>query len=406
VSTKKTRLPARRGAAGSRRWVGLAISLGTLVGFLAVLEIGARVYVRLVPPLPQTHLEFRRTQPPPYRNAPYFSEAFLAESFAHPGGWSTPPGTRLILPHDWDGTFFHVRDGLRQTTGQPSSFVNTVWMFGGSTVFCSEVPDDLTLPSFLQRDLAARYGDRYRIVNAGTTTVAIVQEVERLRTVAIQPGDLVIFYDGVNDILQRVYYGRDFETIVEHNRRAIEELPLPRRLALAVVRRLSSHSRFAEIVLDPYDADRIPPHLLDAAQREPILARLRDQYRAEILAAREQATARGARFLHFLQPNLLTVEAPSAYERSLLRYTHLSPKGIDLAYRYGYPELREVAAELGRDGFSVDLSGLLNERQPGEEFYLDTCHVNHRGNEIIAAAIAREVVARESASWRIVPPDR
>jgi hypothetical protein len=49
---------------------------------------------------------------------------------------------------------------------------------------------------------------------------------------------------------------------------------------------------------------------------------------------------------------------------------------------------------------------LLNERQPGEEFYLDTCHVNHRGNEIIAAAIAREVVARESASWRIVPPDR
>ena len=71
------------------------------------------------------------------------------------------------------------------------------------------------------------------------------------------------------------------------------------------------------------------------------------------------------------------------------RQPQMHPVPVFLA---GYPLLREAMSSLP-DTSSVDLSGILDERTPEEEFYLDFCHVNHAANRRIAAAIGERLRA-------------
>ncbi|HEY7160549.1 MAG TPA: SGNH/GDSL hydrolase family protein, partial [Acidobacteriota bacterium] len=233
----------------------------SIVVLLALLEFSARLYLTEFSP-PRNHYEFRKTCPAPYKNASYFSEKFISESFHQPSHWIYPKGTRLIIPGDYQGTYFNVKNGLRVTTSQPRNFKHTVYLFGGSTVYDSEVPDDLTIASQLQSLFNSRYGDEFIVQNYGTTTVTIAQELERLKTIQPKPNDIVIFYDGVNDIYQGLFYANPQETMIERNRRAVKEVNLFRRIQLNVYQRWYEQSSLVQIFFDPINRS-FPAHLND-----------------------------------------------------------------------------------------------------------------------------------------------
>lgn len=156
-----------------------------LVVVLVIAEFAARSYVAALP----YHRGFFRTRGtnPAYTRKPWFSTDFLTSAITQPGGHYTPTGTSLILPGDYQDEYFKVYRGVRQTTG-------AVWtpdlgtpvhlvMIGGSTVYCSEVPDEFTLPSQLQSQLAA-LPETHRVIGrelrrddgpleAGTRTAAM-----------------------------------------------------------------------------------------------------------------------------------------------------------------------------------------------------------------------------------------
>ena len=359
---------------------------------LALVETGALVYQRLSPPHPGV-FEFRAACPAPYQDAEYFSPEFVRESAAQPGGWQHPEGTRLIIPNDYHGEYFCVTNGLRVTRGQPSDYEHVVYFFGGSTVYCSEVPDEHTLPSYLQKCFNRAYGSRFKVQNYGTTTVTTSQQLERLRAVKPAPGDIVVFYDGVNDIFQGVYHANPDETLIERNRRVIEEMSCLQRQLI----RLASHSCFVRLCANPAKA-KTPSHLRDPKALKDLLVSLRERYASRLIAAHRYAADHGSRFFHFLQPNLYTVKKPSAYERGVLANPNLfAPPGMAQAFRRGYPVLREVNSML-RDDLGLDCHDLSYalEREAGvyDEYYLDICHVNHAANRVIAQRIFRKIQAR------------
>jgi hypothetical protein len=76
-----------------------------------------------------------------------------------------------------------------------------VWMFGGSTLYGTGVPDEATLPSFLSRELNSAGPECFVVSNFGVegyvTNQEIILLIEQLK-VGRRPG-IVIFYDGVND---------------------------------------------------------------------------------------------------------------------------------------------------------------------------------------------------------------
>jgi hypothetical protein len=76
-----------------------------------------------------------------------------------------------------------------------------LWMFGGSTLYGTGVPDWATIPSFLSRDLNSAHVRCVVVTNFGVEGYVTNQEVmllmEQLK-IGRHP-DIVIFYDGVND---------------------------------------------------------------------------------------------------------------------------------------------------------------------------------------------------------------
>ena len=264
-----------------------------------------------------------------------------------------------------------------------------------------EVPDDQTIPSHLQRLLRDHPDESYRVENLGVISVNSRQQLERLKTLELRRGDIVLFYDGVNEIYHSLYFNKPEGWTVEDHARDRAALPWQRRWILDLYDGLYHKSSFVTHFLDPYDSDTVPPHLRDRPTLDRLLVELEQSYVETITEANRFCAERGVEFHHFLQPNLFTVDDRSEYEESLLASSHFTASGVDIGFVEGYPVLRYAVGRLASSGISsTDLSAVLDERAEGEEYYLDFCHVNHRANHAVAESIASVAFTPERIASR------
>jgi len=319
-------------------------------------------------------------------NSSYFSTHFVDESVIQPGGWETPNGTRLVLPKDFSGRYFNTFGGFRRTTDVPSKYSREVYLLGGSTVYCSEVPDSHTIASYLQRVLNSKYTDEFRVINCGASTVNSSQQLERLKYLSVRKDDIVIFYDGVNDIYQGIYNLNPYGWVVGENRRALHTMSLVGKVLYWLYDNLSNESEFVRRFMSPFSKD-VPPHLRDKRLLNQVLQLTTLQYIANIVAADSICRSRGAFFFHFHQPSLFTKSKKSSYEFEVLSNKSLVPPGMEAAFEVGVPALRKCVDELQKRRIrSEDISDVLNSLS--KDVYLDCWHVTEAANEAIAVRIA------------------
>ncbi|MFT5052902.1 MAG: hypothetical protein ACI8QZ_004340 [Chlamydiales bacterium] len=102
-------------------------------------------------------------------------------------------------------------------------------------------------------------------------------------------------------------------------------------------------------------------------------------------------TSNGTRYLHFLQPNQY-VAGSKALSPEELEHAYNEQQPYRSGVLAGYPLLRQVGAELRTEGIDfTDLTPLFES--VGETLYVDDCcHMNGRGNEIMAGAIASVIL--------------
>jgi hypothetical protein len=379
----------RRGLANA----GLVVASVLLC--LLALEAAARVYRRVRPPLAGNRYTFRLRQPPPYRGAWYFCKEFVDETFRQPNGWFVRPGTRIVVPGDFRGKYINVVGGQRRTTDAPAGASHRVFVIGGSAIYAAEVPDSETVPSQLQRLLNARQPGYWRVENYGYITVNTGQQLELLRTLPVAAGDLVIFEDGVNDVVEGIYNGNPRGWMAGENRKALAGVSFLKGLlvefnAKYVATRLQDYSALVTILGNIVNRRNLEPRpqLLDAGQVAALSRETAEVFRGNLAEAARFTAARGARFVHFLQPQIYGGQPRTAYEQSVVENFYVNPNGLEIAFTAGYPALREAMAHLS-EAISLDLSATLDARTGGEEFYLDFCHLNHIANGRIAAAMLR-----------------
>jgi hypothetical protein len=125
----------------------------------------------------------------------------------------------------------------------------------------------------------------------------------------------------------------------------------------------------------------------------PLADALRKEYYEIVLAAARHTREAGGRFAHFVQPTLFALSHRSPYESQLLKNPYIVPAGMETAFAAGLPALREVQRESSRQIESYDSMALLQTRPPGEEFFVDYCHVNHEANRIVVQFILEKVFA-------------
>jgi hypothetical protein len=109
-------------------------------------------------------------------------------------------------PAPFKGKYTNIdEEGLRQTwsgTGSSATKSSRIFMFGGSTMLGAGARDEQTIPSFLAKMLTQEYGFNVKVTNFGTGGYVSTQEVIALLRELQRENipDLVIFYDGSNDV--------------------------------------------------------------------------------------------------------------------------------------------------------------------------------------------------------------
>jgi hypothetical protein len=364
----------------------LGLTIAVIILVAAMVEGASAFYANVIAAVPNYDAkQFRLTRPPPYANAAYFSRDFVTESFVSPRGWKMAEGADFVIPNDFSGRWFNVVDGRRVTTGIPPQPRHRLHLFGASSVFCAEVPDQYTIASALQRRLNASSPEEWEVRNYGVPSVNSRQELLRLKSIAVATGDVVVFYDGPTD-LERIYNGNARGWIIDDRRKIADAYTRTEKLLLYLRHRFASYSYFVRefISLHP----KRPAEMADPTLVASNLQATKDAYHENLDGAAAFAAAHGARFIHFLQPTLFSLASLTPYEERLKRMALNTFPGLDEVYRIGYPALREVVAQNQREGLdSHDVTALFDQQRPGEEVYLDFSHLAEVGNAEVADII-------------------
>ena len=206
-----------------------------------------------------------------------------------------------------------------------------------------------------------------------------------------------------------------------------ETAPLRRSAVFGIINRYRQERIARQIILlnhelaatrSAYSLERYGPRIWPEGEEELLPETARGWYRGSVALARLAKLA-GADYYHFLQPNQYVPDAKplSAAE---LASAYAPDKHYKSFIERGYPLLQQFSQALPSPGVHYfDLSGIFAAHP--ETLYTDTCcHLNTRGNELLAAAMvqrmepallrraarpAGESVSALAAARRPIPPD-
>lgn len=372
------------------RWPkAAAMTVAGLVCAVLVFEVTAWAYYKISAP-PLNRWESYRTNPPPFRNAPFYNDRFLADIMTPNQGPIVPKGTNLYIWPDYELEYFSVRNGQRTTTGQPGVFDRRVLMFGSSTLFGPAAPDAFTIASYLQALLNSR-NHKVRVENFGVPSARAFQQLEMLKLVGMEPGDIVVFFDGSADILHGVYYK------VPPNQPKARRGNILSQFDNFILKSLARYKDdfFALKFIHDLVQRKTPEHLRDGAGVKKVTRQTAEHYKDVIQKADEFTALSKGKFFHFFQPNLFTRDSFSEFEKDVLGNYKLVPNGIDVAFGHANGVFRQKVTEMAAHGIrSFDLSDVFNPKPEDQEYYFDMVHISHLGNKRIAEVIY-ELIAGE-----------
>ena len=277
------------------------------------------------------------------------------------------PGEHYDQAFDYLAPGISVTNGIRGTSNQPKVWSRKIMFFGGSTTFGGrEVPDDLTFASFVQRRINLESGV-VKVINHGQGGATVIDRVNWLiNETPTNSNDIVIFYFGANDCGWRVHGTFWSSYQVNFQSPLLLVLNRYRNRGFEVLRWL--HGELAHSHNKRY-ADR--------AFKKSVL---------ELQRAKEWAVLHDLRFLVVLQPHVYFSKVVSEYEKSLaFKFSFFLRDQLRIAY----PKYEEFVKKCG---YGVSFTTIFDDLE--HSVYLDWCHVNARGNEIISDYIYREIKSR------------
>lgn len=262
----------------------------------------------------------------------------------------------LVFLNDFSGEYIKIQDGRRLTVGSTGVRQKRVLVFGGSTIFCAEVPDSMTISSELQKMTLDRKIET-DVVNYGIPGIRIENQFKILQTVDdLGPRDLVIFYDGVNDL------NTIFRLGLESNKSGI-----PLGIVKKIIAWIEGQSLLARGLISGYiDSKGISEEFLSSEAEKSV----NDLWVGTDKLVRAYVESRGAKFVHILQPNWVTFKGGVEATTDNKRWADM--KTIQNIFeKYTKPETKI-------ENFTKILDGLSTTP------YIDWAHLDEIGNKKVA----------------------
>jgi len=327
----------------------LAIAAATVV--IAAGGVGVAVAERGAPPGQKGPLVLNHWRKVPYGDLPVFAGVPWADELDR-------DLERAGIEGNISSTYVNVADGVRRSDGPPSCACTRVrvWLFGGSAAFGPAQRDEGTIASHLVR--RGVEGDlSIEIVNMGQNGFTLWNDFEkfaaRLALTSDRP-DLVIFYDGFNDVVGAVLHTA-----------------------------LKGIDREHPTVLDAQesiDYNTEPPSL-EPHGGPAVVARLAiDKYAGVRQQIEALAAARGVRTAFFFQP-----DAFGSRER-LADFAEVSGTSVALMFDSEVARTIAEAVEILPPG-TINLRSALDQTRT----FISPVHHDERGADVVAAAMLREL---------------
>jgi hypothetical protein len=199
----------------------------------------------------------------------------------------------LVKIKNLNGRYIKIRDFRRVTTGSTGLRQKRILIFGGSTIFCGEMPDSLTVPSQLQKIVLDNALD-FDVLNFGIPGMRIENQFKYLTSITnLGSDDVVVFYDGVNDLNKVYKLGLD-----------LRNNQSPWRQVNKIFSELENRSWFIRYLAPTVyvESRGIGQEYLGSQAKQLVV----DNWFSVDKLARTYVEDKGATFVHILQPNLLT----------------------------------------------------------------------------------------------------
>lgn len=267
-----------------------------------------------------------------------------------------------------------------------------VFLFGGSTMWGTGARDSGTIPSALSR-LIGPAPSRARVVNMGesgyVSTQAILSLELELRRGNIP--DIVILYDGVNDVFSAHQNGE--AGLPQNEMHRAEEFNLLKdgaRMRELGMGDLWKRTVTAGMVEWLHGLTAPPP----TTPRPGVAAEVIRLYRENLALMEALSRHYGFRYEAYWQPVVFTRANPSPYEKAQSELMQdVRPLFLE-AYR-----LAATDSLLRTNPHFHNMSGIFDSTE--FTVYLDFCHLSERGNAIVAERIDADLKRSDgSPKWK------
>ena len=294
------------------------------------------------------------------------------------------------------------KNGIRKTINikDEKKIKYNIYFFGGSTIQNSETIDSLTIPSWVIRNLNnSKLGEKFNFtgVNFGTSAYSSTQELLRF-LLEYQTGfrtydkpDLVVFYNGANDIWAGVYLERPgyhdafdriklrFDKINSFYLLKIKEKLIEKMDFLKII---NHYSNGGERENDRYFETRSLDYQKLSKEQTNI-------YLKNIEITSSIIDKENIKSIYFIQPTIFsTIDKNLHNSNKKLFYTKNFPN-MNKAYDIGYSELKKKTSKID---FVIDISDLFNG--VNSPIFSDYVHVGPYGNELISKKITESIIEK------------
>lgn len=360
-------------------WVIFGITLILLI----IVEIAFRIYFHFNP------VSDPRTKADCYQNAEWVEEYYSELASCNTSEWKSYVYWQR---NPFEGEFIHIDDqGYRQTIVNPFPFdqkktTHKLFFFGGSTMWGSGVRDKFTIPSLVGNELSKRQFS-VEIINYGESGYVSTQELIKLN-LELKRGnipDVVIFYDGANDIFSSLQSGIAGIPQNENNRKkefnAIQE---KKKSFLVFVQSFSTLAT-VNFIKQKFGANELSFDNNDEVNLRALAKETVHLYNENIRLVNALAKEFGFQALFYWQPTLFSKPELSSYEKKQYENALAIKQFAGLVNEELFQENLQFENILFRN-----LTPIFNFQDT--PVYIDWCHVGENGNILISQEIINDLV--------------
>ncbi len=290
----------------------------------------------------------------------------------------------------YSGTFINIDDeGLRKTVFETGDQLRNkkkfrIFMFGGSALWGTGARDEFTIPSLVGSELNKRSLNA-EVVNFGESGYVNSQELINLYLELRQNNlpDMVIFYDGVNDVFSA--YQQNLAGIPQNEFNRIREFNATKgkkKASRVFIESLMTLSSVRFIMGLMHREIKIKNYT------EPEMKKLAGEsatiYFENLKLISSWGKDNGFKTLFYWQPIIFN-------KQNLTQYEQKEAEKVDYIRQFAMLVNEELKEKLLTEN-SVkfhDVSGIFSETK--EPVFIDFCHISESGNSVIAKIIAKDI---------------